>query len=114
MKTQIRTVIVTSLLSVSLSSCLMQGGSGSTQQQNSILASEVITICGAMVGDQAEQRINQEWTKHPEAEVNRPIIEAVAESLLNDPNSTEQQRSRQYKKYLTCATGLLMTKGMIK
>lgn len=78
------------------------------------MVSEVVSICGAVVGAQAEERINQEWAKHPEAEANRPLIELVAESLLNDPTATEEQRSKQYKKYLTCATGLLMSNGLVK
>lgn len=92
--------------------CLTTGGSSG--QPNSVLVSEVITICGAIVGEQAEQRINQEWTKYPSAEANRPVIEAVARSLLNDPNSTEEERTSQYRRYLTCATGLLMTNGIVK
>ncbi len=107
-----RTPIAILLSSTLLTGCLISGGSSSAG--NSVLVSEVVTICGAIVGDQAEQRINQEWQKYPEAEANRPIIEAVAKSLLNDPNSTAEERSSQYKRYLTCATGLLMTNGIVR
>lgn len=114
MKTPIQSALVICLACLPLSGCLLPaGGSSTTQQQNSVLVSEIVTICGAIVGDQAEQRINQEWSKYPEAEANRPIIEAVAETLLNDPAATEQQRTSQYRKYLSCATGLLMANGLV-
>ena len=112
MKTQIKT-LATPLITLSLAGCLASGGTSSSSQNN-VLVSEVVTICGAIVGDQAEQRINQEWEKYPDASVNRPIVESIAESLLNDPNSSEQQRSKNYKKYISCATGLLMSKGFLK
>ena len=114
MKSHIRSAIIVTLSTLPLSACLLSSNGGSsTQQQNTVLVSEIISICGAMVGDQAEQRINQEWSKYPEASANRPIIEAVAETLLNDPNSS-QQRTSEYKKYLSCATGLLMANGFVK
>ena len=47
------------LIPLSVSGCLSSGGT--TAEQASVLVSEVSTICGAMVGGQAEQRINQEW-----------------------------------------------------
>ncbi len=106
-------LISLSLLTTPLTGCMMAGGN-STTAQNSVLVSELVAICGAIVGAQAEDRINQEWAKYPEAEVNRPVIEAVAQTLLNDPNASAQQRTSQYRQYLTCATGVLMTKGMIK
>jgi len=112
MKAQIRTLSM-SLFSLSLAGCLASGGT-SNSIENNVLVSEVVTICGAIVGDQAEQRINQEWDKYPEASANRPIIENIAEALLNDPNASAQQRSKNYRNYLTCATGLLMSKGYIK
>lgn len=114
MKSHIRSAIIVSLSALPLSACLLSSGGGSTtQQQNTVLVSEIISICGAMVGGQAEQRINQEWSKYPEVNANRPIIEAVAESLLNDPSTTEQ-RTSEYKKYLSCATGLLMANGIVR
>ncbi len=66
------------------------------------------------MGGQAEQRINQEWAKYPEAEANRSIVETMAEVLLNNPEATEQQRTSQYKQYMTCATGLLVANGVVK
>lgn len=110
MNTTIRMLTAAVFLPLSISGCLMTGG---TAEQNSVLVSELSSICGAIVGSQAEQRINQEWAKYPEAQANRPVIEAVAEVLLNDPTVSEQQRTTQYKSYLTCATGLLVTNGMM-
>ena len=74
----------------------------------SIMISELTTICGAIVGSQAEERINQEWNKYPSAAANRDMIEIVANVLLTNPDGTPANTS-QYKKYLTCATGMLMT-----
>jgi len=112
MKTVIRMAAVAVFLPLCVTGCLSSGGT--TAQQASILVSEMTTICGAIVGGQAEQRINQEWAKYPEAEANRTIIETMAEVLLNNPEATEQQRARQYKQYMTCATGLLMANGVVK
>lgn len=67
-----------------------------------------------MVGGQAEQRINEEWSKYPNAQASRSVIESTAEILLSNPAATEQQRMSQYSKYLTCATGLLVTRGAMK
>lgn len=114
MKTQIRSAFGVTLLSFSLSACLMQSSDGTGSEQSRVMVSEVMSICGALVGEQAEQRINQEWSKYPEAEASRPVIEAVAASLLNDPAATVEQRSTQYKKYLRCAMGLLVTNGFVK
>ena len=100
------------LIPLSITGCLSSGGT--TAEQASVLVSEVSTICGAIVGGQAEQRINQEWAKFPEAEANRSIIETMAEVLLNNPEATEQQRASQYKQYMTCATGLLVANGVVK
>ncbi len=100
------------LIPLFVTGCLSSGGT--TAEQASVLVSEVSTICGAIVGGQAEQRINQEWAKFPEAEANRSIIETMAEVLLNNPEATEQQRASQYKQYMTCATGLLMANGVMK
>jgi len=106
-------MLSTSLLSFALAGCLNMGSTAS-ENQNSVMVSQVVSICGSIVGNQAEQRINQEWSKYPEANANRNIIETMAEVLLNDPASTEAQRTSNYKKYLTCATGLLMTNGILK
>lgn len=75
---------------------------------NSVMVSELTAICGAIVGGQAEERINQEWAKYPSAQANRGTIEVVADILLTNPDGTSASSS-QYKKYLTCATGMLMT-----
>ncbi len=75
MRTPIRMAAAV-FLPLSVTSCLMSGG---TSEQNSVLVSELTSICGAIVGAQAEQRISQEWAKYPGAEANRPTIEAVAE-----------------------------------
>ena len=106
-------ILSTSLLSFALAGCLDMAKTAN-DSQNSVLVSQVVSVCGTLVGDQAEQRINQEWSKYPEADANRDIIETMSEVLLNDPESTESQRTSNYKKYLTCATGLLMTNGILK
>ena len=111
MKTAIR-MSAAVLIPLSVTACLNSGGT--TTEQASVMVSEITTICGAMVGGQAEQRINQEWAKYPEAEASRSIIETMAEVLLNNPEATEQQRTSQYKQYMTCATGLLMANGVVK
>ena len=95
---------------VLLTGCL----NSNTQQNSVVMVSELTTICGALVGGQAEQRINQEWAKYPEAEASRSVIETMASVLLTNPESTEQQGNSDYKQYLTCATGLLMANGMLK
>jgi len=112
MKTAIRMAAAAVFIPLSVTACLSSGGT--TAEQASVMVSEVTTICGAIVGGQAEQRINQEWAKYPEAEANRSIIETMAEVLLNNPEATEQQRSSQYKQYMSCATGLLMANGVMK
>ena len=112
MKTAIHMAAAAVLIPLFVTGCLSSGGT--TAEQTSVLVSEVSTICGAIVGGQAEQRINQEWAKFPEAEANRSIIETMAEVLLNNPEATEQQRASQYKQYMTCATGLLMANGVMK
>ena len=112
MKTAIRMAAAAVFIPLSVTACLSSGGT--TAEQASVLVSEVSTICGAIVGGQAEQRINQEWSKYPGAEANRSIIETMAEALLNNPEATEQQRASQYKQYMTCATGLLMANGVVK
>ncbi|MFT6924822.1 MAG: hypothetical protein ACJAZP_000392 [Psychromonas sp.] len=85
-----------------------------TIPQNSVLVSEVVNVCGAIVGGQAEQRINQEWAKYPSAEASRPMIESVAAVLLNNPESTAQQRTTQYAQYISCATGLLISNSTMQ
>ena len=112
MKTSFHAAAVAVLVALSITGCLSSGGT--TAEQASVLVSEVSTICGAIVGGQAEQRINQEWAKFPEAEANRSNIETMAEVLLNNPEATEQQRASQYKQYMTCATGLLVANGVVK
>ncbi len=100
------------LYSFSLAGCITSGGT--TPGQNTVLVSEIVTLCGNMVGGQAEQRINEEWSKYPGAQANRSVIESTAEVLLSNPEAAEQQRMSQYSKYLTCATGLLVTKGALE
>ena len=82
-------------------------------QQNTVLVDQVVSVCGQMVGSQAEQRINREWAKYPVAEANRPLIESVAKVLLTNPNASAEQRSRDHSQYLTCATGLLVANGVL-
>ena len=77
------------------------------------MVSEVVSICGALVGDQAEQRINSEWEKYPDMNASRPVIETMAQVLLTDTGGVQQATS-EYKKYLSCATGLLMANGLLK
>lgn len=89
--------------------------SGSTAMQSgTVMVNDVVTICGAIVGGQAEQRINEEWEKYPAAEANRSIVETMADVLLTNPEATEQQRSSQYKQYLSCAAGLFATNQITK
>ena len=107
MKTLIRTALLVAFLPLSVSGCLTQ--LATAMQQDNVLVSEVVSICGAIVGGQAEQRINDEWSKYPDASANRPLIENVANVLLTNPEATEQQRTNQYQQYLTCATGLMVT-----
>jgi len=83
-------------------------------QQSSVLVSEVVEVCSAIVGGQAEQRINQEWAKYPSAQASRPMIESVAGVLLNNPEATAQQRTTQYAKYISCATGLLVSNSAMQ
>ena len=92
----------------------LTGCINSIMQENSVLVSELSKICGAIVGAQAEQRISQEWAKYPSAEANRPVIEAVANVLLTNPDVPELERNSQYKQYLTCATGMLVTNNLIQ
>ena len=87
------------------------GAGGSAPGQNTVMVSEVISICGALVGVQAEQRINSEWEKYPEMDVSRPMIESMAQVLLQNPESGSEQGALEYSKYISCATGLLMAKG---
>jgi len=110
MKTPLYNMLYTLIATLLLTGCL----NTNTQQNSVVMVSELTTICGALVGDQAEQRINQEWAKYPEAEASRSVIETMASVLLTNPESTEQQRNGDYKQYLTCATGLLMANGMLK
>lgn len=113
MKNTTRTVLATLFLPLSLTGCLNTTGSP-TMQQGTVLVSEVVTVCGAMVGGQAEQRINEEWAKYPEAEVSRPMVESVANVLLSNPEMPAEQGSNQYTKYMTCAAGLFATKEVMK
>ena len=109
MKTSINKILSVVLLPFFVSGCI-DTASSPTMQQGTILVNEVVTVCGAMVGGEAEQRINEEWAKYPEAEASRPMIESVAEVLLNDPTVPAEQRTSNYKKYMTCAAGLFATK----
>ena len=108
-----RMVLTAVSLPLFLTGCLTApSGSGSTAaSQGSIMVNEVVSICGAMVGGQAEQRINQEWAKYPAAEVNRPMVESVANVLLSNPEAPLTERASQYAQYMSCATGLFVTNG---
>jgi len=112
MKVFIRSIAVSVLFPVFVTGCISSGGSASNQQ--TVLVSEVVTICGALVGTQAEQRINSEWEKYPEMNASRPVIESMAQVLLLNSESTSQQGVSEYKKYISCATGLLMANGLLK
>ena len=92
----------------------ISGCINTAMQDNSVLVSELTKICGVIVGSQAEQRISQEWAKYPSADANRPVIEAVANVLLTNPDVSLQERNSQYKQYLTCATGLMVTNNLIQ
>ena len=113
MKNTTRTLLAAVSLPLSLTGCLNTTGSP-TMQQGTVMVSEVVTVCGAMVGGQAEQRINEEWAKYPEAEVSRPMVESVANVLLSDPEVPAEQGANQYTKYMTCAAGLFATKEAMK
>jgi len=97
---------------VFITGCISSGGSSSSE--NTVMVSEVVSICGALVGDQAEQRINSEWQKYPEMNASRPVIESMAQVLLSNSEGTNQQNSSDYKKYISCATGLLMANGLLR
>ncbi len=112
MKISFRVLAAVVLLPLSVAGCLNMANT--IMQQDNVLVSQVVTVCGAMVGGQAEQRINQEWAKYPGVEANRTIIETMANVLLSNPQATGQQGQSQYKQYMTCATGLLVANGMVK
>jgi hypothetical protein len=113
MKDASRMLLVAVSLPLFLTACLNTTGSP-TMQQGTVLVSEVVSVCGSVLGEQAEQRINQEWAKYPEAEVSRPMVESVANVLLSSPDATAEQGSNQYSKYMTCAAGLFATKEVMK
>lgn len=113
MKNAVHMVLTVVSLPLFLSGCLNTTGSP-TMQQGTVLVSEVVTVCGAIVGGQAEQRINEEWAKYPEAEVSRPMVESVANVLLSNPEVPAEQGSNQYTRYMTCAAGLFATKEAMK
>jgi len=112
MKVFTRYSAVPFLLPIFMTGCISSGGS--TSGSNTVMVSEVVSICGALVGSQAEQRINSEWQKYPEMNASRPIIESMAQVLLSNSDGTNQQGSSDYKKYISCATGLLMANGLLK
>jgi len=112
MKLFIRAIAVSVVFPVVMTGCISSGGS--TSDQNTVMVSEVVSICGALVGGQAEQRINSEWEKYPEVNASRPVIESMAQILLTNSDGQPEQGAREYKKYISCATGLLMTNGLLK
>lgn len=112
MKITKRSAIAAVSIPLFITGCINSGST--TMQQGNVLVNDVVTICGAIVGGQAEQRINEEWAKYPAAEANRSIVETMAEVLLTNPDATEQQRSSQYKQYLSCAAGLFATNQITK
>ena len=112
MKITTRTAIAAISIPLFITGCI---NSGSTAMQSgTVMVNDVVTICGAIVGGQAEQRINEEWAKYPAAEANRSIVETMADVLLTNPDATEEQRSSQYKQYLSCAAGLFATNQITK
>ncbi|MCK4833779.1 MAG: hypothetical protein KAT12_03340 [Gammaproteobacteria bacterium] len=111
MKTATRAAIAAVSIPLLITGCL---NNNPVVQQGSVMVSDVVSICGAIVGGQAEQRINQEWAKYPEAEASRPIIETMANVLLTNPEGSEQMNASAYKKYITCAAGLLATNQVVK
>ncbi len=112
MKITKRAAIAAVSIPLFITGCINSGST--TMQQGNVLVNDVVTICGSIVGGQAEQRINEEWAKYPAAEANRSIVETMAEILLTNPDATEQQRSSQYKQYLSCAAGLFATNQITK
>ena len=111
MNTSIRMTITIATLPLIVTGCL---SNSTALQQGTVMVNDVVAICGAMVGGPAEERINQEWAKYPEAEASRPMIETVAEVLLTNPEVPEQDRAGQYKKYLSCAAGLFTVNQITK
>ena len=112
MKTSTLTTLTVISIPLMISGCM--SNNTSMMQTGSIMVSEIVTVCGAMVGGPAEERINQEWAKYPEAEASRPMIETVAEVLLTNPEVPEQDRAGQYKKYMSCAAGLFAVNQVSK
>ena len=112
MKNLIRNIMAATIYTWLASGCLAT--SPQAMQNNSVMVNELVSVCGALVGGQAEQRINQEWAKHPGAQANRAVVESVADVLLNNPQVPEQQRIGQYKKYITCATGMFLKNGILQ
>lgn len=112
MKEFTRYLAVFFLFPIIITGCISSGGSSSSQ--NTVMVSEVVSICGALVGAQAEQRINSEWQKYPEMNASRPVIESMAQVLLSNSDNANQQGTNDYKKYISCATGLLMANGLLK
>lgn len=112
MNTATRATLAAIFTPLLLSGCL--SNNTAMMQQGSIMVSDVVNICGAMVGGPGEDRINQEWAKYPEAEASRPMIETMAEVLLTNPEVPEQDRAGQYKKYMSCATGLFAVNQIAK
>ena len=111
MKVFIRYIAVSFLFPIFITGCMISGGSFS--DQNTVMVSEVVIVCGALRGAQAEQPINSEWEKYPEMNASRPVIESMAQVLLLNTDGTDQQAA-EYKKYISCATGLLMANGLLK
>jgi len=111
MKNSIQLAVTTIFISFSVTACLSSGSSATGQ--STVMVSEMVSLCGAVLGEQAETRINQEWEKYPEAAASRQVVENMAQVLLVDPTGTAQGSSADYKKYITCATGLMMTNGYL-
>ena len=112
MKVFMRCIPVFFIFPIMITGCM--GSGGSVSNANTVVVSEVVSICGTLVGGQAEQRINSEWAKYPEMDVSRPVIESMAQVLLLNPESNGEQGALDYKKYISCATGLLMANGFLK
>jgi len=112
MKNSIQLAVITLFITFSVTACLSTGSS--TTGQSTVSVSEMVSICGAVLGGDAEARINQEWEKYPEAAASRPVVENMAQVLLVDSTGATQESTADYKKYITCATGLMMTNGLLK
>jgi hypothetical protein len=115
MRNNLRVAATAALIPFFLTACINSGGKsgGTLGETSSVMVSQIVAICGAAVGGQAEQRINQEWNKYPGAQANRQVIESMADVLLTN-SAGNQVGTAEYSKYMSCATGLLLANGAIQ